>query len=454
MCFGFTIKLFSLERNALNEWYVYQFLVQTSPMATVEPSPEYLVFRENYTLLIDIVKADPGYFCDVLFSNGYISNDIRDYTRTIAIPETEKARRLIDAVIDQIEYKPSVFHGFVEALKGSSHSYQIATKLELSCVTRCKHIQSGDEIPKKSEDCLETVPFGQTSYTALQDHKRDSDDSSSACAAEGFVCPYCAKCSLEQYLSEEGCPHMRKETLFPHLDTSALSEHEIMAFKMQLKRDAQGIIDCFAELISSTIKSLEERNESLDGIKDTLLSFTTFADDALLESLDITKIQEALSIQRLFIVLRRYISFYNYGLVEHLIEVHGSEEDHKRLADYITKFVAFCERSVFEVPHGVFGSRNPAAGKSFVFKYTERVLSLLDVRKLADRIATIFGLRRCALQLHSISAGCVELHFMISTAVADRIFPVSPSQHTALSEIGVRVLSSDRGDHEKDENHK
>ncbi len=45
-----------------------------------------------------------------------------------------------------------------------------------------------------------------------------------------------------------------------------------------------------------------------------------------------------------------------------------------------------------------------------------------------------------ALQLCSVKKGCVELHFLVSAAVAELVFPLSPSQQSALSEIGVRLL--------------
>ena len=82
------------------------------------------------------------------------------------------------------------------------------------------------------------------------------------------------------------------------------------------------------------------------------------------------------------------------------------------------------------------------SAKVLVFKFTgERNDEMKEIEKVKGRIAKIFQLRSSALQLCSIKKGCIELHFLISAAVADHIFPVSPSQHSALSEMGVRVLS-------------
>ncbi len=79
--------------------------------------------------------------------------------------------------------------------------------------------------------------------------------------------------------------------------------------------------------------------------------------------------------------------------------------------------------------------------KIFVLKCTERVATLEYVKRLTRRIAEALGLQRAALQLCSVKQGCLELYFLITVAVAKRIYPVSPTVQAALSVMGVKVLT-------------
>ena len=141
-----------------------------------------------------------------------------------------------------------------------------------------------------------------------------------------------------------------------------------------------------------------------------------------------------------FITLRSYISFFNYQIIEYIIDQHGATKDHERLHEYVQQFNSFCQRSIFEVPQSVFTSRSRKTAKVFALKCTEEVATMKGVVGIIGKIAELFSLRPAALQLCSVKRGCAELHFLISAAVADLIFPVSPTQQSALSKIGVTVL--------------
>ena len=193
--------------------------------------------------------------------------------------------------------------------------------------------------------------------------------------------------------------------------------------------------------------SLEELQVPLGKIKSLILNLQAFTNNLavkVLDEEDKQKIENAKSISDIFIILCNYVSFFNYHIIEYIIKQYGSAKDHMRLQDYLKAFCNFCQRSIFEVPQYVFssGSTTRVTAKVLAFKLTEAGIDKIEeIQRAIAEIATIFQLRPSALQLYSIKKGCVELHFLISAAVADCIFPVSPSQHSALSGIGVRVLS-------------
>ena len=266
---------------------------------------------------------------------------------------------------------------------------------------------------------------------------------------DGFVCPYCGKCTMEQFFSD-GCPKQvqaaaaeKKKTLFPYLDMSNINEADWIDFQDRLTSETREIKLRFARFTLNVIRSLEILEIPLEKIKVSLLSLTAFTDNIGVKTLDMEdkcKIEAATTLSEVFIVLQNYISFFNYHIIEHIIDQHGATRDRTWLEEYLRKFHIFCQRSIFEVPKNLFPSISRFTAKVFALKCTEGVVTMQGLKGVMGQIAKIFHMRPAALQLCSIKKGCVELHFLISTAVADIIFPVSSPQHLALSEIGVKVL--------------
>ena len=226
-----------------------------------------------------------------------------------------------------------------------------------------------------------------------------------------------------------------------------LDEADKIDLQQRLISDTRKMVTKFAYFTSFLEKSLEDQKIPLKQIAECVLSLQAFTEDIglkLLKKKDEEAIQQAQSVTAIFIILRPYISFFNYEIMEHLVEHHGSPDDHKRLKEFLTAFNTFCQRSVFEVPPNVYSSKSRTDCKVFVVKCTERVATTLEsVRGVRGKIADILGLKASSLQLRSIAKGCVELRFLVSTAVVNRILPVPSAKKLALKEIGVRVLEQD-----------
>ncbi len=80
-------------------------------------SPEYQATLKSYVNLIEYASLEPGRLCDLFFGAKYISTDVRKFIRDKSQQEMDKARKLIDTIIDQIGVEPNVFHGFMKILK-------------------------------------------------------------------------------------------------------------------------------------------------------------------------------------------------------------------------------------------------------------------------------------------------------------------------------------------------
>ena len=364
--------------------------------ATPDHSPEYLSIQENFEALVSTFKAQPAAYADSLFSNGYIPDEVLEYSRLNGVMDSDKSRKILDTIIHQIKLNPSVFHGFIAAIAGPST----------------------DDVVKKLHDSYERHKTVTSRVEQLQ---------------------------LSPPPHQQPPPEAPTSFSFPHLDTSSLDDDDRIELEDRLIRDTRKMIIRFTAFTLIIQRSFENQRIPLDQIKDSVLSLESFNDGIgvkVLDAEDRQEIKNAKNLAQVFMTLRAYISFFNYEIVEYLIELLGSPDDQTQLREYCSALDQFCQRNVFEVPAEAFSSKSRIkTAKVFVLKCTERVATLEYVKRLTPRIAEALGLQRAALQLCSIKQGCLELHFLITVAVAKRIYPVSPTVQAALSAMGVKVLT-------------
>ncbi len=357
--------------------------------ATSDHSPEYLSFQENFEALVSTFRAQPAAYADSLFSNGYIPDEVHEYSRLNGVMDSDKSRKILDAIIHRIKLNPSVFEGFIAAIAGPAT----------------------DDVVKKLHDSYERH---KTATSRVE--------------------------QLSPPPHQQPPPEAPTSFSFPQLDTSSLDEDDKIELEDRLIRDTTKMMFDFTAFTLNIQESFEKRRIPLDKIKYSVLNLEAF------DAEDKQEIKLAKTLAQVFMTLRirDYISFFNYEIVQYLIELLGSPDDQTQLREYCSALDQFCQRNVFEVPAEVFSSksRNKTA-KVFVLKCTERVrvATLEYVRSLTRRIAEALGLQRAALQLCSVRQGCLELHFLITVAVAKRIYPVSPTVQAALSAMGVKVLT-------------
>ena len=396
-------------------------------------TPEYVTFRKCYPTIINYMSEHLGHFCDKLFSEGYISPEVRDQARNASKTERERARILADTLINRIEQKPSVFHGFIKIIEEDGPWATDFIETLKNCHEAEEKLQ--EQQPQQALETEEKTPLEHT------EHERES----ASCkkqeqmkhAGESPEHPS----SNDSHHSTVEPDQSSLDTKFPYLDISSLTENEKADLEVQLRSDIKSIKAKFSDFSVAIRDSLESR-VPLDKIKDSVLSLDAFTDGAgvkVLDPQDKKKIEAAESMSKIFMTLRNYVSFFNYEIIERLISQYGTNDDKKMLQEYCQELDAFCQRNVYEIPPNTFSSPRPEA-KELVFKCTQDTVTLYDVRIIKEKVARVLGLKYSTLQLHTIEKGCVQLCFLISAAVADRIFPVSSSQHSALSEIGVKLL--------------
>ena len=236
-----------------------------------------------------------------------------------------------------------------------------------------------------------------------------------------------------------------KVHLFPYLDTNTLSSHERKDLIQKLSRDYTNILEKFATLQTSTCESLNERNISTERVTNCALSLAMYKSDDVPQPLlpeEQDRLEEAKTIETIFILLRKHnlISYFNYGILKHIIQTYGNEADKHRLKEYMDEFQKFCRRKVVEVPP-VISECTSSTRKVFKILITaDMSATLADVEAAERKIADILGLPHSVLSVHEITPGSLVLTLSIPILIADKIFPLQASQLSQLEANGFTVL--------------
>ena len=447
--------------------------------STQTSTPEYRTMQKCYVKLIDLLKSSIDTVGDALFAEGHISKDVKEKLGMESMTPTEKARKVVDCLMDRVKHRPSVYSELAMILEnqgpwtkmtvdGLNTCYQSLTEQvnptqAASATKKSTHTSStsstpsqltsetNDTVTPSDTKLIHPIPTGElvektirTSSTRTSDIAHDE--------SYGFRCPHCALCSVDVFLSAKGCPNAsdKDPQLFPFLDTSKLSEGDKINLEHRLRSETKKMILSFADLTRTMKRSLEHREVKVNDLAASLLTLGAFksgiAEKSLLEE-DETSIRQASCIADIFMTLTNYISFFNYEIIEHLVKDLGTENDSANLDRYVTAFNVFCRRSVFEVPSQVFGSATTSSTKfrKFAVKYSEDAsenarCTMETAKQLQGTIADLFDITPCALQLVSIVKGCMQLQFVLPAFIAKQVFPLSSSQQETLRTVGIRVV--------------
>ena len=233
---------------------------------------------------------------------------------------------------------------------------------------------------------------------------------------------------------------------FPYLDTNELSTHERKDLIQRLSRDYKNILEKFATLEARICESLYRQNISAERIANCALRLALNKSDDVPTPLPEDKqesLEEAKTIDRIFMLLRKHklISYFDYGILKHIIEIHGTADDKLELKDYVDEFHKFCQHKVFETP-SVISECTSSTRKIFrVLITADMSTTLTDIAAAERKFADILGLDHSMLTLHKITPGSLVLTLSIPIQIADKIFPLQASQLSQLKANGFTILS-------------
>ena len=198
----------------------------------------------------------------------------------------------------------------------------------------------------------------------------------------------------------------------------------------------------FESLCSSLLLSLKKR----DGIKTELahcmLHMATLQPVFEDEEQPIfrkqkEKLLKAADVDEIWEIICYYFSFFNYRLIEHIIEQLGTNENKKRMAEYKEEFEKYAKRRVYECP-AEFGYTNEE-DSTIIVKLDDCYdgCTLFQIEKLKVKLCEILGLSGVSLRLTTIEKGCYKLTFQMPSFIEDIVFPLSDEQQVELGNLGI-----------------
>ena len=202
----------------------------------------------------------------------------------------------------------------------------------------------------------------------------------------------------------------------------------------------------FQDLFSKTTESLKERGISAKALAHNLKCIgslvPTFKDDEQhVLRRQLPKFQNG-QIDDAMHVVNDYCSFFNYRIIEHIIDKLGTEQDKDNLSKYKEDFNEYAsKRHVFECPSevGTITSNDVTMFVTLDKTHDNSTVCALDlfVSELREILKVPPG---TGLKLCRIEPGSLKLTFQLPFFVVHDIFPLSNAQETALSNQGVSNL--------------
>ena len=304
--------------------------------------------------------------------------------------------------------------------------------------------QSKDQ-KRQSHIC--STPDSESLTTRMTHSSSITPSSSEESQNPPFGCG-CGKCTFFSFI-ERGCPTpIPSESSFPYLDLSGLTHEQQQELRGRFQFESKEIMMRFQKLVSSTIKSFKRRNVPLDELVSHVMTLGAF--DPVFKEPQVPlfqycfqRLEAADTIPKVFLALKDYLSFFNYHILEHIIEELGTEEDKAELLRYKEDFNQYAKRRVFECPPKL-GPVSDADIADIFVKVDSQYdnYTVKQIEEFRQKLSKILHLSsQGILRLCRVDKGCFQLMFQVPTFVQQEIFPLSRQQEMALATVGVIRLT-------------
>ena len=228
------------------------------------------------------------------------------------------------------------------------------------------------------------------------------------------------------------------------MDFGKTSKTEKKSLGFSLLCDSRQLNRKFSKLCTNTYRSLKDQDVSKDELvvcitgDDSLESFVKGQNKSILADRK-QELSETRDIGIVWKIASDYFSYFNYYLIELVIEHFGTAKDKQNLEDYVISFTEYTKRRVCECP-SEFGIQNETDCVIIVKlespKYDD--CTVLQLIPFIDKLSEILKLTQKGIfRLCRVLPGCVELTLLAPTFVESDAFPLSPDQEASLKDLGV-----------------
>ena len=235
---------------------------------------------------------------------------------------------------------------------------------------------------------------------------------------------------------------------FPYLKKSGLTSEQQEGLSIRLCVESEDIIRKFWRLHSRVYKSLCKQNISVDKLVTHLLLLDAFdpvskaTEKPVLQTF-FQDLRNAKSIEDVLWFIKDYFSFFNYHVIEHIVDGLGTDRDRIELQNYKKAFDEYSKRRIYECPT-VYGPMSNADHAELVVKLDSvyEKFTVKELKKFQYRLSRIFCVSpQSVLRLCRVEEGCLQLIFQVPSFVRQEIFPLFSEQEMALAAEGVIRLT-------------
>ena len=404
----------------------------TSTFVDTSIEPAYKTMIHCHDKLVTALSTDILSMSGILLAKEFISEEVHSKMCLTTLTREEKATDLVIAIRKKIKLVPNRFKELIKIF-----SEQTCTKDIVPSLSSC--------------DSCETI---------AKDRNKDI----------GVIIS----------------TNQRRAVCGGHMYTAwaSLDPDDKIDLEARLLNEAETIGQDFALLCCKARDSLIERGITPQDLAYVLLDLMVYKPSTnssipMLKEKEET-LMKAQSVHETFNALRPHMSFFNYEILQFLIEGKGSDGDKVALDTYLRHFMEFCKRHVFEVPFTKYSNGHQAEchkmkqrlhvkvtehfKAAFLIKnttdsapsstsgesQTKNVCSsnlginLEDAKNIQRKLAKILNLNPSSLFLDTISEGSIILTFLLPVCVSLTGLDHNP-EIAFLSSNGILILCGPPG---------
>ena len=134
--------------------------------------PEYKALRKDYPTIVNCLKQAPSDVVSQLIPSGILAEGDLNFFQSQHNDDGEKAKRIVDVVINQVKNDPQVYHTFIAALKAAGDWTRVpVSKLEAAIpsseAATKQDLLTSKGVQQCTQGCLATpIPLDYPKFSA------------------------------------------------------------------------------------------------------------------------------------------------------------------------------------------------------------------------------------------------------------------------------------------------